>query len=79
MKKLLSICLCAALLAACAAAPASSTSAPPSQSTQPPAAQEEAAGGSLRFSKGVSIHGDEKGAYFPLLTAWDKATVCYAD
>ena len=79
MKKLLSICLCAALLAACAAAPASGTSAPPSQSPQPPAAQEEAAGGSLRFSKGVSIHGDEKGAYFPLLTAWDKATVCYAD
>ena len=48
MKKLLSICLCAALLAACAAAPASGTSAPPSQSTQPPAAEEEAAGGSLR-------------------------------
>ena len=79
MKKLLSICLCAALLAACAVAPASGTSATPSQNTQPPAAQEEAAGGSLRFSKGVSIHGDEKGTYFPLLTAWDKATVCYAD
>ena len=79
MKKLLSICLCAALLAACAVAPASGTSATPSQSTQPPAAQEEAAGGSLRFSKGESIHGDEKGTYFPLLTAWDKATVCYAD
>ena len=79
MKKAFSVCLCGLLLAACTAAPVTSRPAAPAQSAAPPAAKEETAGGSLRFSRGVSIHGDGQGMYFSLLTTWDKATVCYAD
>ena len=76
MKKAFSVCLCGLLLAACRAAPVTSRPAAPAQSAAPPAVEEETAGGSLRFSRGVSIHGDGQGMYFSLLTTWDKATVC---